>query len=55
MERNVESSCPADLKKTGLLSTHGKYWQTKGSFGTWSKDRGMKLLCHIKNETSKLL
>ena len=46
MEKKAESSCPADVKKTGMLTPHGKFWQTKGSFGRWSKDRNMKLSCH---------
>jgi hypothetical protein len=50
MEKKAESSCPADVKKTGMLTPHGKYWQTKGSFGTWSKDRNMKLTCHQHNQ-----
>lgn len=48
MEKNVGTSCPADLKKTGQLSAHGKYWQVKGTFG-WSKDKKMKLQCHVNN------
>ena len=50
MEKNVDSSCPADLKKTGMLSSHGKYWQTKGMLSTWSKDKNMKLTCHQHNK-----
>ena len=50
MEKNVDSSCPADLKKTGMLSSHGKYWQTKGMLSTWSKDENMKLTCHQHNK-----
>ena len=48
MEKYVDSSCPADEKKTGTLNKHGKFWQTKGTF-TWSKDKNMKLTCHQYN------
>ena len=48
MEKHADSSCPADVKKTGTLNSHGKFWQVKGTF-TWSKDRNMKLSCHQYN------
>jgi len=51
MEKYAESSCPADLKKTGQLNNHGKFWQTPGTF-SWSKDKNMKLTCHHRQSYS---
>ena len=51
MEKNADSSCPADEKKTGQLNKHGKFWQTVGTF-TNSKDRNMKLTCHHRQSYS---
>jgi len=48
MEKHADSSCPSDIKKTGTLNPHGKFWQVKGTF-TWGKDRNMKLSCHQYN------
>ena len=51
MEKYAESSCPADLKKTGQLNNHGKFWQTP-TLLSWSKDKNMKLTCHHRQSYS---
>ena len=47
MQKNADTSCPADKKKRGTQIPHGKHWEYKSTY--WHKDNNMKLQCHIGN------